>query len=246
MKWFKHETDAHSNLKLQNVIDTYGLEAYGYYWMCVELVAMQSENFQLKAEKNWKNYLKKLSGLTPDKQEPYLQLFADTNLIDKKSLSKGTLYIPKLEERQDDYTKKVRRKYGQDTDNVHLEEKRIEKKRVEKSKPENSISFLTETPEEILLELSEKYKISSQGIKSKAYDLFLWCESNGKRKKDYKRFLETALRKDKQDLQNKFPYIKPIAPPPKQEEISPEQQKKNEEMRRKIAEIASKKSSLTT
>lgn len=229
MKWFKHETDAHTNLKLQNVIDTFGLEAYGYYWMCVELVALQSENFHLNSEKNWKNYLKKLSGLLSEQQDLYLQLFAEINLIDKKSLIKGTLSIPKLAERCDEYTDKLRRKSRHTRDNVGLEEKRRDKKRREESKPENSISFLSEIPTQDLTDLSEKYKIDPSGIKSKAYDLKLYCEQKGKVYKNYKSFLENAVRSDKEKLQNKFPYTKIIASPPVLT-LTPEQKARNAEL----------------
>jgi hypothetical protein len=228
MKWFKHETDAHTNLKLQTVIDTYGLEAFGYYWICVELVALQSENFKLKAEKNWKNYLKKLSGLTQEQQEPYLQLFAETKLIDKKALKKGTLSIPKLAERCDEYTEKKLRKSRQYPDNVLLEEKRKEENRTEEIKPERSVTFLSEIPEPILTELSEEFKVSPQGVKAKAKQLKNYCESKGKKYKNYKSFLSNALDKDKIQLQQQFPYTKPATPPPKQEEIPPEEQAKIE------------------
>jgi len=134
MKWFKHETDAHTNLKLQCVIDTHGAEAFGFYWICVELVGLQGENFRLKSEKNWKNYLKKFSGLSIEKIETLLTFFSDTKLIDKKALFKGILYIPKLEERQDEYTKKVRRVSGHSPDNIPLEENRRDKKRIEENR----------------------------------------------------------------------------------------------------------------
>lgn len=147
MKWFKHETDAHTNLKLQAVIDKFGLEAYAYYWMCVELVALQGENFTISSSKLWKVYLKKISGLELEKQELFLQYFSSLSLIDEKALKKADLFIPKLAERSDDYTNKVRRKsvHSTDivrtqsehgTDNVPLEEKRTEKKRREQKRPD--------------------------------------------------------------------------------------------------------------
>lgn len=133
MKWFKHDTDAHTSLKLQAVIEKFGLEAYGYYWVCDELVGKEGENFKLKPEKNWKIYMRKFVGIEIEKQEIFLEFFAEINLIDKKALKLGSLFIPKLGERADEYTKRVRRVSEQDTDNVPLEEKRIDKKRKEET-----------------------------------------------------------------------------------------------------------------
>ena len=131
MKWFKHDTNAHTNLKLQKVFDNLGVEAYGYYWVCVELVGLQGENFVIKSEKSWKKYIHKMTGLDTPTQEKYLKAFSDEGLIDKKAYKQGHLYIPKFGERADDYTKRVRRVSEQSTNNVHLEEKRTDKNRIE-------------------------------------------------------------------------------------------------------------------
>ena len=39
MQWIKHDTDANQDAKLQNVLLDYGLEGYGLYWYCMELIA---------------------------------------------------------------------------------------------------------------------------------------------------------------------------------------------------------------
>lgn len=141
MKWFKHETDAHTNLKLQAVVDKHGLEGYGFYWACVELIGLQGENFRVEAQKCWQSYLKKVMSIDVDKQNIILQTFCEVNLIDKKAFKYGHLYIPKMEERSDDYTARLRRVSEQTTDNVHLEENRKEKKKKEKKRTEYTQDF---------------------------------------------------------------------------------------------------------
>lgn len=159
MKWFKHETDAHMNLKLQAIIEKFGLEALGYYWICIELVGGQSENFQIKPDKMWKSYLSRVTGLDTEKQDQYLEFFADLNLIDKKALKSAILSIPKLGERSDDYTKRVRRMSEHTTDNVPLEENRIDKNRTEQNREDNTPSQKAkeffENPEPIIKTLIE-------------------------------------------------------------------------------------------
>ena len=38
MKWFKHDSDANDDAKLMRVQMKYGMEGYGLYWYCIELI----------------------------------------------------------------------------------------------------------------------------------------------------------------------------------------------------------------
>ena len=183
------------NLKLQAVIDRYGLVAFGYYWVLVELVANQGTDYCLKKEKEWSLHLKKFINIEVATQKKYLVFLAEKGLIDMKALKKGDLYIPKLEERSDEYTQKIRRKSGQTPDNVGLEEKRKDKKRREKG-PHTSMSWLINIPKEDLVGLNLRYAASPEEIKKKALDLESWCKTNAKTKSDYRAFLQQALSKD--------------------------------------------------
>lgn len=52
MKWFKHQTDAHSDAKLEKVLMRYGAEGYALYWYCLELIAgkVDATNFTFELE----------------------------------------------------------------------------------------------------------------------------------------------------------------------------------------------------
>lgn len=65
-----------------------------------------------------------------------------------------------------------------------------------KEKPYSSQNFLLSLDNETLEEFENKFKCNREQIKNKAEQLFEWCETNGKRKKNYKMFLSQALRKD--------------------------------------------------
>ncbi|MEK9655664.1 MAG: Lin1244/Lin1753 domain-containing protein [Halieaceae bacterium] len=39
MKWFKHDTNAHTDAKLDKVLMHYGAHGYAVYWYCLELIA---------------------------------------------------------------------------------------------------------------------------------------------------------------------------------------------------------------
>lgn len=119
----------------------------------------------------------------------------------------------------------------------HQGDARVDKIRVDKNIYSASLDFLKNVPELVLYELSNKYKISNKGIQSKATDLLLYCQQKGKKYRDYKAFLENAIRKDKNKLQVEFPL--PIEALPRQVEApqTPEQTQKNREIRAGIANM---------
>lgn len=145
MKWFKHDTDAHTDLKIQLLIRKYGIQAYGLYWICNELIGKENdENFEINDKKEWKFYIQHQTGIEEKELEKLLRALGECNLIDEKRLSKGILCNKKLQERADEYTKRVRRVYGHSTDNVPLEENRIDKNRREEMG-----KFKTPTPDQV-------------------------------------------------------------------------------------------------
>lgn len=122
-----------------------------------------------------------------------------------------------------------------------IEENRIEKNRIEEreeEKKKSSLSLLENLPTEIVSTLSEKYHISPKGIRSKATDLVLYCKQKGKVYKDYGAFLENALRKDKQKLQQEYPLAvkKEMAV---EVELTPEQIEKNRKIKDDISKMLS-------
>jgi len=56
--------------------------------------------------------------------------------------------------------------------------------------------YLLNIPNEDLKEFTSRFNATEKQIKSKAEDLDNWCDANGKRKKDYRKFLLVALKKD--------------------------------------------------
>ena len=54
MKWFKHDTDALQDAKIEHLIMKFGLEGYGLYFACVELIAasLSSDNCSFELEHN--------------------------------------------------------------------------------------------------------------------------------------------------------------------------------------------------
>jgi len=109
MKWFRHQTDSYTNLKHREIMEEFGLEGYGFYWVCCELVGQQGEKYRLKNSKGWLKALKNTSNLSEEKINKFLNKFAFLNLISANALKDKELYIPKMRDYSDDYTKFLRR-----------------------------------------------------------------------------------------------------------------------------------------
>ena len=50
MQWIKHDTNANQDAKLKRVRMKYGLEGYGLYWYCIELIAADVDQNNLTFE----------------------------------------------------------------------------------------------------------------------------------------------------------------------------------------------------
>ena len=52
MKWFKHDSNAHNDAKIDKVLMKYGAEGYALYWYCIELIAgkVSSDNITFELE----------------------------------------------------------------------------------------------------------------------------------------------------------------------------------------------------
>lgn len=105
MKWFRHESDSYSNIKLRAVLHDFGLEGYAVYWLCLELVAQQgSMHFELNNNRTWELSLCTTSALDLDRLRAMLKRFGELDLICAKSLAEGKLSIPKMADYADTYT----------------------------------------------------------------------------------------------------------------------------------------------
>lgn len=134
-------SDSYSNLKHQQVIAEFGLEGYGFYWVCLEIVAQQGQNFRIKGDKKWKLSLSYQTRMKNEKIETLLHSFGSAGLIDKKALEIGDLFIPKMSEYADEYTEKMRRISRQKKDNVGLEQIRTDKNTKEDKEMQEVFSF---------------------------------------------------------------------------------------------------------
>lgn len=83
MKWIKHDTDANQDAKLQNVLLDYGLEGYGLYWYCIELIAgkVDKDNITFELEHDARIIARNV-GSTAQKVEEIMRYFVKTGLFE--------------------------------------------------------------------------------------------------------------------------------------------------------------------
>ena len=111
MKWFKHDTDANMDAKLQEVMLDYGLEGYGLYWYCIELIAqnVNGDNLTFELEHDCR-IIARNTGSTSQKVEQMMRSFIKLGLLN--SDSDGHVFCLKLASRCDDFTAKAVRRNG--------------------------------------------------------------------------------------------------------------------------------------
>lgn len=99
MQWFKHDTDANQDAKLQNVLLDYGLEGYGLYWYCIELIAgkISKDSFTFELEHDAR-IIARNTGSSPQKVEEMMKYFVSQGLFEN---TENTITCFKLLKRMD-------------------------------------------------------------------------------------------------------------------------------------------------
>lgn len=99
MLWFRHDSNANTDDKLQSVLLDYGLEGYGLYWYCLELIVNRVDkdniNFELKHDAR---IIARNTGSTVQKVEEMMRRFVELGLFEG---SEGRITCIKLIKRMD-------------------------------------------------------------------------------------------------------------------------------------------------
>ena len=110
MKWMKHDSDAHENIKIKRLLLKHGAQGYGVYWYCLEAVAAQitkdNIDFEIKYNDEVLADLCKIivpenhrnQKTTIDYMNDIMRTLIDLNLFQEKD---DRLYAYKLAERID-------------------------------------------------------------------------------------------------------------------------------------------------
>lgn len=144
MKWFKHDSNAHRDVKLRKLMMRFGLEGYGLYFYCLERITdkLSTSNLTFRLEDD-AEILAHDTGLHVDDVNGMMRFMVELGLFED---SQGVITCLKLAKRLDqsqagnktmrNLIAKVKESHdgvmttsGQGHDSVMLEKKRKEKKR---------------------------------------------------------------------------------------------------------------------
>ncbi|MDB4090446.1 DUF4373 domain-containing protein [Pseudomonadales bacterium] len=102
MKWFRHDSNAHNDAKLQKILMRYGAPGYALYWYCLELIAgeLDSQNytFELEHDAELLAHHLKIDELLVEK------IMTDMVGLGLFESSSGKIYCLKMLNRLDDHT----------------------------------------------------------------------------------------------------------------------------------------------
>jgi hypothetical protein len=152
MKWFKHDSNACADAKLQRIRMKYGMEGYGLYWYCLELIAdnVDENNLTFELEHD-AELIAHSTGIHYERVEEMMRYMVDLGLFESEQ---GRITCLKMAHRLDqsmtssprmrDMIKKIRKNHDSvmiNHDSVMQEETRLEENRKEKkreSKPKRA------------------------------------------------------------------------------------------------------------
>lgn len=99
MKWFKHDSDASRDTKLQDLVLDYGMEAYGLYWYVIEQIAygVDESNFTFDLKQD-SRIIAKDTGMQRQKVEDVILYMVKIGLFQG---SNNVIYCFKLLDRMD-------------------------------------------------------------------------------------------------------------------------------------------------
>ncbi len=202
MKWFKHDTDANMDAKLQEILLDYGLEGYGLYWYCLELIAhsVTSDKLTFELEHDCR-IIARNTGSSIKKVQEIMTKFIELELFDGIN---GRVVCLSLSKRCDDFTAKAVRRTGVQPLNLGESDKLGQTRTFSEKVPlevEVEVEVEVEKKRDTRkreTQLSEDFKVTKEmaiwAVENKAEHLIVletdkfkdYCISKGKTYKDWK------------------------------------------------------------
>lgn len=105
MRWFKHDSNANVDAKLRKLRAKFGMEGYGLYWYCLELIAGTVERNKLTFQLEHDAELISIdTGIHHERIEEMMQYMVNLGLFEE---DRGIITCLKMASRSDEYTQKL-------------------------------------------------------------------------------------------------------------------------------------------
>jgi len=113
MKYFKHMTDAHSGLFFEEVMDNFGLEGIGAYWIIMEIYGRACKDEPGSWVEISHTVLRRKLRKSSTKVQQLLNFYSTSGaLLFNFSREKLNICVPKMQELRDEWTRKLRSNSG--------------------------------------------------------------------------------------------------------------------------------------
>jgi hypothetical protein len=233
IKWFKHDARARNDAKLAKIIIRYGIEGYGLYFACLEIIAeeLTPENFTFELEHD-SELLAAMFKMDTLRVEKIMRDFIELGLFEVSDTS-NRVACYKLAKRMDNATSqnkevqsilsnfKKLKVSASDLKQIRLDEIRLEEKREDKKTCAEPPAASAPAVLKIILNCKSLHPITQQDINDwqelfpavnviqELRKMAAWAEANPQRRKTDKgirRFIVNWLSKE-QDKGHKVPAV---------------------------------------
>lgn len=155
MDWFRHDSNANLDEKLQEVLLDYGLEGYGLYWYCIELIVGKTNTDNITFElKHDARIIARNTGSTPQKVEEMMKRFVSLGLFENVDGKITCLKVAKRLMSSATSNPQMRNliqniKLSHDSvmtasDKISPDKTRLDKIRLDKKKPSRAVALVNE------------------------------------------------------------------------------------------------------
>lgn len=113
MRWFKHMTGSRTDEKIALVMDEFGLEGYGAFWVLLEMVASKVDEKNCISVTYPESTFCRTLGVSRGKLAKFLQFFAEIGIFSVEKCGKSiTIGSPNILKYRDEWTAKKARNSG--------------------------------------------------------------------------------------------------------------------------------------
>jgi len=141
VKWFKHDSNASIDAKIERLILKYGIEGYGLYFYCLEMIARTVEKHNLSFElEHDAELIANRIGMHREKVQEMMTFMVNLGLFEN---DRGIITCLKMAGRTDEYTQKLLKEQPvrivptisrQSPDSVETKSELIEENRIEEKR----------------------------------------------------------------------------------------------------------------
>ena len=168
MDWFRHDSNANLDEKLQEVLLDYGLEGYGLYWYCIELIVGKTNTDNITFElKHDARIIARNTGSTPQKVEEMMKRFVTIGLFENVDGKITCLKVAKRLMSSATSNPQMRNliqniKISHDSvmtasDKISPDKTRLDKIRLDKNKPSRAVALVNEYVDDGFNQFYEAY-----------------------------------------------------------------------------------------